>query len=190
MISTSLLSWVPVPDFECSYLINRFGTIVSLYKKKQGIRMCCSKEYCYIATRKSGAGYYIVDLHKNGKRKTCHLHRLLALAFIPNPEGKPQVNHIDGNPLNNALENLEWVTPSQNVLHAYKTGLVKKIAQQRKVIHQATREIFPSIKAAARAFKLSYNSLKNQLNGHRKNYSGFLYYEDYQHRYPALETAA
>lgn len=51
------------------------------------------------------------------------LHRLVAEHFIPNPEGHPQVNHIDGNRYNNTVENLEWVSASENVLHAYSTGL-------------------------------------------------------------------
>jgi hypothetical protein len=55
------------------------------------------------------------------------IHRLVAQAFIPNPENKPQVNHIDGNKQNNNLINLEWVTVSENQLHSYKIGLKKSI---------------------------------------------------------------
>ena len=51
------------------------------------------------------------------------IHRLIALAFIPNPENLPQINHIDGNKLNNAIENLEWIDNSGNQLHAYRLGL-------------------------------------------------------------------
>ena len=64
-----------------------------------------------------------VELWENGKGKKYLLHRLLAQAFIPNPEGKPCVNHKDGNKHNNALRNLEWVTRSENQRHAYETGL-------------------------------------------------------------------
>lgn len=72
-----------------------------------------------------------VKLWKDGVVKTHLVSRLVATAFIPNPECKEQVNHIDGNPLDNSIENLEWVTRSENIRHALKTGLTstnKKIA--------------------------------------------------------------
>jgi len=68
-------------------------------------------------------GYYYVDIHENGTAKKIAVHRLLALTFIPNPENKRTVNHIDGNKLNNDLSNLEWATVSENTQHAYDTGL-------------------------------------------------------------------
>jgi len=68
-------------------------------------------------------GYIRVELWEASKGRKHLVHRLLAQAFIPNPEGKPQVNHMDGDKANNALENLEWVTQSENQLHAYAAGL-------------------------------------------------------------------
>lgn len=70
-------------------------------------------------------GYEHIQLHKNGKRKTFRIHRLVAEHFIPNYDNKTEVNHIDGNKLNNNVKNLEWCTRSENQLHAYKIGLQK-----------------------------------------------------------------
>ena len=73
-------------------------------------------------------GYYVYAMYPNGRKGGCKcvkIHKLVAKAFIPNPENKPQVNHIDGNKLNNNVENLEWCTNQENVIHAYKTGLAK-----------------------------------------------------------------
>ena len=68
-------------------------------------------------------GYHKVDLYSNGKRTSVRVHRLVAEAFIPNPNKLPQINHIDGNKENNNVKNLEWVNNSQNMIHAYRTGL-------------------------------------------------------------------
>lgn len=68
-------------------------------------------------------GYLHVDLYHNGKSTKVSIHRLLAMTYIPNPHNKRTVNHIDGNKLNNSLSNLEWATDSENVQHAYNTGL-------------------------------------------------------------------
>lgn len=67
--------------------------------------------------------YYSVSLRVNNRPRMCRVHRLVAMAFIPNPENKPIVNHKDGNRINNKVENLEWVTYSENTQHAVDTGL-------------------------------------------------------------------
>jgi hypothetical protein len=71
-------------------------------------------------------GYWVITLHigpERNHKKSFLLHRLIAEAFIPNPENKPWVNHKNGNTLNYQLNNLEWATPSENQQHAYDTGL-------------------------------------------------------------------
>lgn len=68
-------------------------------------------------------GYLTVELRKCGMRYKARIHRLVAEAFIPNPDNLPEINHKDGNKQNNSVENLEWCTRSANMKHAYETGL-------------------------------------------------------------------
>jgi hypothetical protein len=73
-----------------------------------------------------GNGYYAIAYRRNGRTANMKIHRLVAEYFIPNPENKPFVNHKDGNKFNNHKDNLEWVTCSENILHAINTGLNPK----------------------------------------------------------------
>lgn len=95
-----------------------------------------------------GHGYPTVAIKFGQSSRSVCVHRLLALAFIPNPHKKPQVNHIDGNKLNYALSNLEWVTDSENKHHAYANGLVRITASRRA----ASRENAKLMHAARRIF--------------------------------------
>lgn len=98
-----------------SYYIDRYSNIVN---RKFNVDRKMSP---YIA----GNGYLTVRLSNNGKVVNYSVHRLLAEAFIPNPENKPCVNHKDGNKLNNSLDNLEWVTYAENTKHATRIGINK-----------------------------------------------------------------
>lgn len=80
-------------------------------------------------------GYLTVFLMKDGKGKTCYIHRLVAETFIQNIENKPQVNHIDGNKKNNCVNNLEFCTLKCNVQHAWNTGLCEAVRNNFKLHH-------------------------------------------------------
>ena len=101
------MEWKQVPNFE-NYYVNNSGDIISKTRRSphrlsQGL---------------GKAGYYHVSLaDSNRKYHIMQVHRIVALAFIPNPESKPQVNHKNGNKLDNRVENLEWVTASENTKH-------------------------------------------------------------------------
>lgn len=105
-----MISYKDIPNYEGFYQVSSDGKVIS----PNGIRKA----------EMSQTGYWRVALWKHGKGKHFFVHRLVAMAFIPNPNNYELVNHIDGNKLNNNVENLEWCNLSQNVQHAYRTGLV------------------------------------------------------------------
>jgi hypothetical protein len=83
-----------------------------------------SKEGKPMSQRVNNSGYFIVNLFDNGKHHTKTVHRLVATHFIANPCNKPYINHKDGNKFNNSEDNLEWVTPKENAIHARNNGLL------------------------------------------------------------------
>ena len=85
---------------------------------------------------KTSGNYDYVSISINNKTKHFKVHRLVAETCIPNLDNKPQVNHIDGNKQNNKVENLEWVTNSENIIHAYQTNLMKKTKRKNIKINQ------------------------------------------------------
>lgn len=79
-------------------------------------------------------------LTSNGERKTWKVHRLVAAAFIPNEDNKVEVNHKDGNKSNNCVDNLEWNTPSENSIHAFRIGLRKNASEEKHGMAKLTKE--------------------------------------------------
>ena len=130
------IEWRPIKGYEGLYEVSNTGEIKSLPKvRKNGSGYYIQKEKL-LRQSNTTTGYKKVELVKDGKRKSLKVHRLVAQAFIPNPQNKPQVNHLDGNKINNNVSNLEWATISENVQHGYDTGLNsnKYILDEEKVI--------------------------------------------------------
>lgn len=154
--------WSPVKNYENYYEISKKGEVRSLHKPTYGYIM---------EQRPDRGGYYTVRLNKPGmKSSTQYVHRLLGFAFIPNPLNKAFINHIDGNKLNNNIDNLEWVTHAENMRHAYKLGLVVSFPGRCKsIIDKCSGAIFDSIKQAADFYLIPYSTCKNYLNGNRVN---------------------
>ena len=103
-------SWKKIKGYE-NYLISDYGRVFNFKFKK------------FLKPGKDRGGYLFVGLWKNGVRKNHKIHRLVANAYIVNPENKRTINHIDGIKANNLVENLEWSTQKENVHHAVNAGL-------------------------------------------------------------------
>ena len=158
--------WKPVKDFEGMYEVSDTGLIKSLARSNGHGSRNEDKQ----RRTKIGKGYESVALCKDHKIKHYLVHRVVAEAFIPNPKNHPQVNHIDGNKLNNNVENLEWCTHQYNQLHARQNGLMggergntSKLTE-RDV--RAIRRIYPKLntRELAKAFDVGQPAICNIIN--------------------------
>ncbi len=121
--STRIENWVPIEGYENLYHISDMGNVKSLdrYIKPYRGELRFQKER--ILKIGLSVGYPTVNLCKNGDSFNCKIHVWVAKHFIPNPDNKPCVNHKNGIKTDNRVENLEWVTYSENTKHAFSTGL-------------------------------------------------------------------
>lgn len=108
--------WTHVNGFDGLYIISNLGSVKSFHKGY----------WKTLKSSKSKKGYLVVILCKNGKETSYQVHRLVALHFIPNPENKPQVNHIDEDKENNTVSNLEWMTNKENSNHGTRNKRLSK----------------------------------------------------------------
>ena len=146
-----MVIWKDIKGFEGLYKVSEKGSIYSIPRPgtKGGI-----------LKYKDDGEYYRVLLYKDGVGKQFLVHRILMETFIPNPLKKTQVNHIDGDKTNNDLNNLEWVTRSENQLHAYAAGLQKvNIAEAHKVRHEQTKRKVMQLSMDGKELK-TFNSIK------------------------------
>jgi hypothetical protein len=161
--------WLPAKGFENTHEVSTLGRIRG-YKRK-----------IIITPHPDQRGYLRYSINHT----TVKIHRLIAQTFIPNPENLPEVNHINGDKQDNRVENLEWVTKSENMKHAYEMGVWKDnkspVWEQRKkkiACYSKTGEFineFESIQEAARKTNSSAPNIHHALNGKIKTHNSFIW---------------
>lgn len=186
--------WRPVVGFEDAYEVSNTGRVRSIgrYVKSRWGQNWYNMHELKIQTSKKG--YKTVVLHRDGDYYQKQVHRLVAEAFIPNPDNMEQVNHKDTDKANNNVSNLEWITPEENIRHAFKNGCFHRTERQsdhsRKLQKETARKkcicvgmiepdtgevigIFRSIKTAAAILGLSDEKISAVCKGKRKTTGGY-----------------
>lgn len=156
--------WKDIEGYDGAYQISNRGVVfcretfvilsgVKYRKVPKELKSACN-----------GRGYRYVTIQVNRERKNHYVHRLVADAFIPNPDNKPEVNHKNGIKTDNRVENLEWCTRLENVRHSSKLGLCRKRGSKvnaMKVIHVKSGVVYDCIKDAAEDLSINYGTLKD-----------------------------
>lgn len=162
---SSKKEWKTVIEYD-HYEVNQFGEI--RHKKRQHI----------LKPRKNKGGYLYVNFNINGHRSNFAVHRIVANAFIPNPNHKPEVNHKDGNKENNCVNNLEWVNSSENKI--YFINNTKEPLKQSKGVEQWTKDgellkTFNSVSEAAKEMNCVVSAISNCCLGRSKTSMGYVW---------------
>lgn len=129
-------------NFSDGYYVSKSGLILSVKRIK----------HRFLKTKINPDGYLYVSLRKPKKQWKAKVHRLVAMAFLPNKENKPCVNHIDGNKLNNSVGNLEWCTYKENMDHASRVGLLNNKGEDN-AISKLTKEDVLNIRKEYNGFR-------------------------------------
>lgn len=153
--------WKDVPGYAGTYQVSNFGRVKSLRKVlKAGLR----KGYLYISLR----------------NKKFNIHRLVAIAFIPNPGNLPEIDHIDGNPLNNNANNLKWATRQQNELNQITRSRNGELHPRSIKVYQYSRDnvfikSYPNAQIASKETHIPQSNINRCVNNKLKSAGGYLW---------------
>lgn len=160
--------WKDIEGYNGYYQVSNKGNVRAMYFKNNKV-FKKQERLLKSVTNKNNRVY--ISLYKDGKRKNIQIHRLVAIAFIPNPDQLPEVNHIDGNPSNNNANNLEWCTKKYNMQHAYDNNLnhfKEYNDSNKKSVVRDDGVIYPSIRECARANGSSQAAIKGAIFGRKQ----------------------
>lgn len=181
--------WKDIVGYENIYMISNFGRVWAYQRVIELPKQPWTTGGTFLAERNHN-GYRICYLYNNCKREKKRIHRLVAEAFIPNKNSLPVVNHIDGNKSNNKVDNLEWATRSENMQHAFDTGLIKRkttlqiktpdkygwvSGNKRLILDTQTGIFYEGYKEAMVAKSVTKATLYNCLANISKNTIGLIY---------------
>lgn len=163
--------WRDIPEYEGLYQVSNKGRVRGLKRK------------LILKQSSLTGGYMYVWLCKNNERKIKRVHRLVASAFIPNPNHKATVNHIDKNRTNNSVDNLEWNTYSENQKHAYTQGRNFNIDNAHRANSKAINVYkdgificqYNSLKECANDLGLNDWNIRVSIIDHWKHYKGYTF---------------
>ena len=168
--------WKPIEGYDQLYEVSNLGNVRRIFRYgRRWVQLCKPKV--------TKDGYFESTLVKDNKPKSIRTHRLVAAAFCLNPHSKKEVNHIDGNKLNNRADNLEWCTSSENQKHAYKIGLQKVSGgalSNRKpvrcielcVMKESLHEMQRYLKSLGYTNSERLNAFSRAMNNGKKTYRG------------------
>lgn len=176
--------WKDIEGFEGLYQVSNLGRVKSLERINEGKKTVKLKEKI-LRQSPDGKGYMMVWLYYNKKRKTCKVHRLVAQAFIPNPNNKPQIDHINGNNQDNYVENLRWCTSKENFHNpiSYKRNSESKFGYKNhhsRAISQYSLDMilireWDCINDACRELGVNHSHISQCCNLKRKYAYGFIW---------------
>ena len=175
--------WKDILGHEGSYQVSNLGRVRSLDRECWNGHVFFVKKGRVLQLKPSTSGYMRVSLVRNND---AYVHRLVAAAFHPNPDGLPQVNHKDENKLNNTADNLEWCTSLYNMHYGEAVSVREKklkqthIGNRKPVINLDTGEVYQSVTEAATKTGAHYMSVSNCIRGKTKRAGGyrFSYYKE------------
>jgi len=187
--------WKQVVGYEGLYEVSNLGNIKSLSKKVSNGNGFFVKKEIILKPYLDKNGYGTVNLYKDKKKTLLKVHRIVGLAFIPNPQNKPTINHKNSIRNDNRVENLEWNTHSENNQHAFDSGFQKPMKKDKcwmyninpdlhpaskDVINLKTGKIYKSLKTACIDMNIKYSTAisKVALSGKGKNDTDLMYVSD------------